>query len=164
VNNNVELSCGIFNRLRGDKWFDDELIMAIMDISDKPFFVRHRQSVPLDEVGRTRKIQPYERPLATWARKIAEFRQQARDKFGDSIRLVYFCPLNHRNDHFTLLEINEREEVIRHYDSMADRSTIHDTSKSTKVRKLVQVRTEEQDCCTADVTIGGIWRSGICVQ
>ena len=140
INSSLDLPPSIFQRLRGETWLDNWLITAAMDISDKPFFVRHGMSIPLDNVGRTRKITPFERPLAAWGRKITEFRERARNEFGDSIQLVYFCPLNHRNNHFTLLEINEREEVIRHYNSMAEQSTINGTSELTRVGRLVQVR------------------------
>ncbi|KAH2582040.1 hypothetical protein KXV63_007062, partial [Aspergillus fumigatus] len=51
-------------------------------------------------------------PLAEWAKKIAKDQQSVQEK------LVYFRPINYRN-HFTLLEINTREGVIRHYDSLA---------------------------------------------
>jgi hypothetical protein len=52
------------------------------------------------------------------------------------ISLVYFCPLNH-NKHFTLLEINEREKAIRHYDSMADPAVIKG-EKTTRISTLVE--------------------------
>lgn len=54
--------------------------------------------------------------------------------------MVHFRPLNHNDNHFTLLEINEREEKIRHYDSMADKDVIEGTAKLTRVGRLVQVR------------------------
>lgn len=85
-------------------------------------------------------MKPVKRPLAGWGRKISEFRKNARETFGDSMRLVSFCPLNHGGAHFTLLEINEREEVIRHYDSMVDKGVIDGTTKLTRVQKLVKVR------------------------
>jgi hypothetical protein len=37
---------------------------------------------------------------------------------------VYFGPLNSNNNHFTLLEINEREQKIYHYDSMASQGIV----------------------------------------
>lgn len=140
INNGVELDCNIFRRLRGEEWFDAWTIVAAMQISDKPFFVHHGYSVPLDELGRNGRIKPAKRPLAGWAQKITEYRQNARETYRDSVRLVYFCPLNHYNTHFTLLEINEREEMIRHYDSKAEQSVIDGTMKLTRVQKLVKVR------------------------
>jgi hypothetical protein len=65
-------------------------------------------------------------PLAEWAKKIAEDQQRAQEK------LVHFRPINYRN-HFTLLEINAREGVIRHYDSLADRGV-----KETEISRLVK--------------------------
>ncbi|KAK5042846.1 hypothetical protein LTR84_012801 [Exophiala bonariae] len=138
INNGVELDSNIFRRLREEDWFDAWTIVAAMQISDKPFFVHHGYSVPLDELGRNERMKPVKRPLAGWAQKIIDFRKKAYEIYGDSTRLVYFCPLNHGNRHFTLLEINEREEVIRHYDSHADQSVIHGTMKLTRVQKLVK--------------------------
>ena len=85
-------------------------------------------------------MKPLNKPLAGWAREIRAFRNEAKAILGDAIRLVYFRPLNHNNDHFTLLEINEREERIRHYDSKAEKGVIDGTMKSTRVGRLVQVR------------------------
>jgi len=136
----VELDCNILRRLLDEEWFDAWTIVAAMQISDKPFFVHHGYSVPLDELGRNSRMKPVKRPLAGWGRKISEFRKNARETFGDSMRLVSFCPLNHGGAHFTLLEINEREEVIRHYDSMVDKGVIDGTTKLTRVQKLVKVR------------------------
>lgn len=64
--------------------------MTVMDISDKSFFIRHGKSVPLDDIGGIRSIKSYERSLASWSRKITEFRQRTRDDFEDLIRLIYF--------------------------------------------------------------------------
>lgn len=50
----------------------------------------------------------------------------------DVTRLVYFCPLNHKTTQFSLLEINEREEVICHYNSMADQGIINHILKPTR--------------------------------
>lgn len=140
INNGVELDCNIFRRLRDEEWFDAWTIVAAMQITDKPFFVHHGYSVPLEELGRNGRMKPVKRPLSGWARKIVEFRKNARETFGNSMRLVYFCPLNHGDTHFTLLEINEREEVIRHYDSMADKGVIDGTMRLTRVQRLVKVR------------------------
>jgi len=138
--NDAPISCDTFHRLRHGEWLNDDTIMAAMDISDKPVFVRHGYSVPLDEVGKTRTTKPVDRPLAAWDRRITRLREQARDKFGDTMRLVYFCPLNHNSNHFTLLEVNDQEKVIRHYDSMADQATIDSRVKLTRVGRLIQVR------------------------
>ena len=53
--------------------------------------------------------------------------------------MVYFCPLNHKNNHFTLLEINDRDEVIRYYDSMSTQNAIDGSRRTTRVGALIQV-------------------------
>lgn len=75
INNKTELLYNDFNRLRSNDWLNNWLIIAVIDILDKPFFVRYGMSVPLDEVRRTRNIKLYERPLARWAKDIDEFRK-----------------------------------------------------------------------------------------
>ncbi len=57
--------------------------------------------------------------------------------YGDRIRLVYLCPLNHKNNYFTLLEVNDRERKIRYYDSRVSKDVIDGTVKLTGVGKLV---------------------------
>jgi hypothetical protein len=165
INDGVELPCNIFNKLRQGQWFDAWTIMAAMQISDKPSFVRYGYSVPLDEPGRNGRMKPVQRPLTGWSQKIAEFRRQAGEMSEDATRLVYFCPLNHENSHFSLLEINEREGVIRHYDSMAAQGTINHTSKPTRVERLVQVRfpLNNNDKDVSNVKIERVWTSKICV-
>jgi hypothetical protein len=130
-----------------------------MQISDTPFFVTYDYSIHLDEPGRNNRMKPVKRPLAGWIRKTTDLRDKAKDTFGDAVRLVHFRPLNHNNNHFTLLEINEREEKIRHYNSMADKGVIEGTAKLTRVGRLVQVRYSfgTGDGDTADAIIGGVW-------
>lgn len=132
VNGSMELSCDIFERFRQHQWLDSWTIIAAMEISDKPEFVRYDLSIPLDENRNTGQMKPITRPLAGWTKKIANHRRLAKGTSG----LVYFCPINHRNSHFTLLEINEREQTIRHYDSKADPETILGDRK-TRISKLV---------------------------
>jgi hypothetical protein len=98
--------------------------MALMQISDRPAFVKYGPSIPLDETRSDGQIRPIKRPLAGCVKKIAEHRREAKEAFGKACPLVYFCPINHGNKHFTLLEINERKRVICHYDPMADPDTI----------------------------------------
>jgi hypothetical protein len=127
VDGGVELPCNIFNMLRQDKWVDAWLLMAGMQMSDKPSFVRYGYSVALDQTERfgrndTRRVSP---PLAGWRKKIEQFRSQGRTQHGQGICFVYFCPLNTNNNHFALLEINEQEKKIYHYDSMASEDIIN---------------------------------------
>jgi hypothetical protein len=136
-----ELPCNIFNMLRRDNWFDAWLLLAGMKMSDKPSFVRYGYSVPLDQFERfgrsgTRRVS---RPLAGWRQTIERFSSEAQIQQGQVIRLVYFCPLNSNNNHFTLLEINERERKIYHYDSMASKGVIDGTVELSRVGKMVLV-------------------------
>jgi Ulp1 protease family, C-terminal catalytic domain len=138
VDGGVELPCNIFNMLRHGEWFDAWLLMAGMQMSDKPSFVKYGYSVPLDQMERfgrngTRRAS---RPLAGWKKTIEKFRSQGRTQHGQG---VYFCPLNTNNNHFALLEINEREEKIYHYDSMASEDIINGKVEISRVGKLVQV-------------------------
>ncbi len=144
---NVTVDCGVgifcntFNTLRQGKWLDNWMIMAGIQMSDKPFFVRYGQNVPLDEFesfGRsgTRRVS---RPLARWRKTMESFSSQAQIQHGPGTLLVYFCPLNRNTNHFTLLEINEQERRIYHYDSMADKGVIDGKVKQTRVGKIVQV-------------------------
>ena len=57
-----------------------------------------------------------------------------------------FCPLNINGNHFTLLEINERESVIYHYDSKADQGIIDGRAKQTRVGNIIEVRMGLCDC------------------
>jgi hypothetical protein len=137
VNGSMELECTILQHLRPGVQLDAWTILAAMQISDRPAFVRHDKSIPLDEIiaiEPVKRIRPFKRPLAAWAKKISKYRRQAKETFGEVIPLVFFCPINHTDSHYTILEINERERVIRHYDSLADRGAVG----QTRISRLVQ--------------------------
>ncbi|KAF4230400.1 hypothetical protein CNMCM6457_005976 [Aspergillus fumigatiaffinis] len=135
VNGSMELPCDCFQRFRGDELLNNYAILGAMQISDRPAFVRHFPSVPLDDVT-LRSGTIMRNPLSGLTRKIEGCRRDAEQNFGTLVSLVYFCPLNH-NRHFTLLEINEREKAIRHYDSMADPAVIKG-EKTTRISTLVE--------------------------
>lgn len=137
IDGGIELPCDMLNRLRQGEWFDGWLLMAGMAMSDRPSFVRYGYSVPLEQFES--KMRRVARPLAGWRKKIEAFRTEAQGRQGGEIRLIYFCPLNCNGNHFTLLEINEQEEKIYHYDSMASKSVIDGTERLSRVGKLVQV-------------------------
>lgn len=139
IRGGTEFDCAMFSRLRHGEWFDSELLWAGMKMSDKPSFVRYDYSVPLDEYfGKRGMMRRIPRPLAGWRKRVESWRE-AKKKHGTAVPLTYFCPLNHNCSHFTLLEINEQDERIYHYDSKADKGVIDGTTKSTRVRELVQV-------------------------
>jgi hypothetical protein len=118
VNGSTELFCDIFEQLRPGRWMSDEIIMAVMQIVDKPAFVRHGLSIPLDEIAGDGQLRAVKRPLANWARQMANYRRGTKEAGS----LVYFCPVNHENNHYSLLEINEPERKIRHFDSLVERA------------------------------------------
>ena len=62
--NNIPVTCDTFDKLRYGEWLNDEMINLAINILDKPDFVKHGYSVPLDKVGKTRTITPIvtERP------------------------------------------------------------------------------------------------------
>jgi hypothetical protein len=73
VDGGVDIFCNTFDMLRQGKWLDNWMIMAGMQMSDKPFFVRYGYSVPLDQFERfgrsgTRHVF---RPLAGWEKAIS---------------------------------------------------------------------------------------------
>lgn len=115
INDGIEIPCGIFDRLRPGRWLDSWTIHALMQISDKPGFVKYDLSIPLHKSD---DLQPIKHPLRAWAAKMGKCQEKARKPSGDRVPLVFFCPINHKGHHFSLLEVNEREKVIRHYDSM----------------------------------------------
>ncbi|RAL06642.1 uncharacterized protein BO97DRAFT_309607, partial [Aspergillus homomorphus CBS 101889] len=131
VSGSVELSCDVFQRFHPGKWLDAWAILAAMHISDKPANVTYNMSIPLD-ANKNNQIQQIEKPLSRWAKTIEKHKQT----LGPA-PLVHFCPINHRNNHFTLLELNEKEKIIRHYDSMANPDPVKGI-KETRLSKLVQ--------------------------
>ena len=112
-----------------------------MKLSDKPSSVRYGYSVPLDSFKSVQhdKKQRVSRPLAGWREKVESFQSEASNQLGERICLVCLVLLNLNNNHFTLLEINEIEEKIYHYDSMASENIINDTGELSRVDKIVQV-------------------------
>jgi hypothetical protein len=137
---------------------DNWMVMAGIQMSDKPFFINYGQSVPLDErFGRSR-MRNIPKPLVRWRRTIERLEHHRQNI------LVHICPLNANGNHYTLLEINEREGVIYHYDSMAYQEVINGSQhKQTRVGKAVQVRISFYDCDpdVTNVILGGVWPSQI---
>ncbi|KAE8408980.1 hypothetical protein BDV37DRAFT_237773 [Aspergillus pseudonomiae] len=106
VNGSMELECTILQHFHPGVRLDAWTILAAMQISDRPAFVRHDKNIPLDEIiaiEPVKRIRPFKRPLAAWAKKISKYRRQAKETFGDVIPLVFFCPINHTDSHYTLL-------------------------------------------------------------
>ena len=137
VNGAVELSCGVFNRLRSREWLNCWDIAAALEMIDRPVFVRLGLSVPLHRKDTNGEVTPVSNPLRHWRNKIDDYRCEGKNDFEG--QQVYICPLNVNVDHFTLLEINEQTKVVYHYDSMASHAIIRRKAKSTPVRRVVEV-------------------------
>ncbi|TVY15624.1 hypothetical protein LARI1_G009016 [Lachnellula arida] len=136
VNGTVELSCGIFDRLCSRGWLNCWDIAAVLEMTDRPVFMRLGHSVPLHKNDEYGGVTPNSNPLRRWRRKIDEYRCEGKNDL--KAPQVYTCPLNINADHFTLLEINEQTKMIYHYNSMASSGIIHRKIKSTPVRRVVE--------------------------
>jgi len=103
VNGAVELSCGVFDRLRSKEWLNCWDIAAALEMTNRPVFVRLGLSVPLQKKEVNGEATPLSNPLHRWRKKIDDYRCEGKnDPNGPQ---VYICPLNVNADHFTLLEI-----------------------------------------------------------
>lgn len=102
-------------KLKGSTWLNDELLVACLNLSGKLPFVRVGRCIPIHQDLRPNI--PMERPFQIASQNIKTWRKEA----GQS-ELVYFFPLNQNCNHFTLLEINEREGYIYHYNSIQGNS------------------------------------------
>ena len=94
-------------------------------------------SVPLHKKDANGEATPISNPLCRWRKQIDDYKCEGKsDPDGPQ---VYICPLNINANHFTLLEINEQTKMIYYYDSMASHGIIHRKTKSTPVRRMVEV-------------------------
>ena len=139
IHNAVKSPGDLFHRLRPGQWLDSWVLRVAMHISDRPPFVHFHESIPVDHIGRHGQIRPIKKPFQAWVKNIAQLRREAETRPEGCTPLTFYSPINHTNSHFTLLEINDGEKVIRHYDSMAAPTTIDGTEK-TRIAALVEVR------------------------
>jgi len=123
----IDFPCYMLEQLYNDEWIGTNLIHACLTMSDKMSVIRFGQCISLDIVD-TVKSRPHRRPFQQWAKKVSEWKESS------TVPLVYFCPLIHNGIHFSLLEINELDKKIHHYDSMAPAHVIAgDADKPTRV-------------------------------
>jgi hypothetical protein len=137
VNGGVELSCRLFDRLRSREWLDCWDIAAALEMTDRPVFVRLSLSVPLHKDDANSEVTRLLNPLRRWRKQIDNYRCESKNDLEGP--QVYICPLNVNANHFTLLKIDEQTKMIYHYDSMASHGIIHRKTKSTIVRRVVEV-------------------------
>lgn len=135
VRDKIEVPLTSFDNLRPGRWLDMWLIAAAIELTDKPSWVRCGLSVPLHQLKEGECV-PIEKPFGLWRKKI----DRSRTEHMDEEKQVYLCPLNINNNHFTLLEINERTEKIYHYDSIAGMDVRLGKEETTPVQQLVEVR------------------------
>jgi hypothetical protein len=74
------------------------------------------------------------KPFEAWAKEMVELYR----KIEATAPLIFYIPVHYTDSYFTLLEINYGEKVIRHYDSLAEPTTINGTKK-TRLATLVEV-------------------------
>ena len=98
--------------LSATRWLNDEVILACLHLADKLPFVRVGFSIPIHQQTRAHSAIP--RPFERAVKQMAAWHCQMEEQSP----LVCFFPLFQYQNHFSLLEINEREGVIYHYDSM----------------------------------------------
>jgi hypothetical protein len=139
VDGRAEVSYTSLQKLRQGEWWDNWILMAGIQMSDKPFFVTYGQCIPLGQPeasGRgNKKVKQVYTPFARWRETI-----ESNPLHGLGL-LVHLLPLNLENRHFTLLEVNEKQRRICHYDSNAPPQLISGSGRAigTRVRKLVFV-------------------------
>lgn len=102
-------------RLKGHTWLNDKLLVACLHLSEKLPFVRIGWTVTIHQDIRPNT--PMKQQFERASQKIQAWKKEANSP------LVYFFPLYQHGNHFTLLEINEKEGYVYHYDSMSGDST-----------------------------------------
>ncbi|KAG6368737.1 hypothetical protein INS49_002951 [Diaporthe citri] len=120
-----------FNRLGTGEWFDIWLLEAALEIQDRPACVKLLPCVSTHELV-DGKVKPIKAPFRRLRSEIQSLSQWPQDGF------IFLCPLCVNANHFTLLEINEREGMIYHYDSLSNRSGRSGLSRGDPVRNAVQ--------------------------
>ncbi|KAI1636903.1 hypothetical protein F4809DRAFT_640983 [Biscogniauxia mediterranea] len=102
----------VVSLIDGENWFNDDLILLCLHLADKPPWVRVGFSIPIHRQNCPTKMMA--RPFERAAKEI----QRSRDAGTKGGRLVHFSPLLQHEDHFSLLEVNERDNYIYHYDPL----------------------------------------------
>ncbi|POR39531.1 Uncharacterized protein TPAR_09101 [Tolypocladium paradoxum] len=101
-------------RLHSTQWFNDQLVLLCLHLAQKRPYVRVGFSVPLHRDTGPSTVQ--HRPFEMVARKIKEW----NDAEVEEACLACFFPVLIHGNHFTLLEINQRDDSIYHYGSLGD--------------------------------------------
>ncbi|KAI1288770.1 hypothetical protein F5Y03DRAFT_79342 [Xylaria venustula] len=99
------------SRLGGTEWFNDDLIIFCLHLADRLSYVRVGFCVPLHKQAKpqAKVVRPFERT----SQVIKEWNAAEPHE-----NLVCFFPLCHHGTHFSLLEVNQRDKTMYHYDSI----------------------------------------------
>lgn len=108
------------NRLETGCWFDIWLLEAALEIQDRAVWVKLGPCISTHEMVHG-KIKPVEAPFRRLRSEIESLRDNDSSQRPQG-GFVFLRPLCINSNHFTLLEVNEREGMIYHYDSLANRS------------------------------------------
>jgi hypothetical protein len=161
IDHSLKLPADIFHALRPGQWLDAWVIRVAMHIADRPAFVHFRESIPVNNIRRHGQIRSIQKPFEAWVEEIAELRSKAEVGPEGHPPLTFYSPIHHSNSHFTLLEIDDGEKVIRHYDSLAEPTTIHGTKK-TRTATLVEVNSHSSTSgAFFNRVVGWVWPSRI---
>ncbi|KAH9889191.1 hypothetical protein F4778DRAFT_785745 [Xylariomycetidae sp. FL2044] len=106
---NVDLPAASFERLRPGQWLSNYIILAALELADKPSYV---MVLPIHLSDDSDKVQD---SFPAWRSEVNKYKQAWPNKW------IFLCPVS-LNGHFTLLEINSQLRKIYHYDSMAPRN------------------------------------------
>lgn len=98
-------------RLRSPKRLNDELILLCLHLSQKHRYVRVGFSVPLHQQANGANLMA--KPFEKAAGQIDQWR-------ATEPNMVCFSPLNQRNNHFSLLEVDCKRDTIHYYDSFEE--------------------------------------------
>ncbi|KAF4948049.1 hypothetical protein FSARC_13842 [Fusarium sarcochroum] len=102
-----EFDIGSLRSITGDEWLNDQVILACLHLCDKHSFIRVGFCIP---VHRQTKSGIVPRPFEMAKKQLESWHKSNEE-------LVGLFPLLLHNNHFSLLEINEREKCAFHYDS-----------------------------------------------
>jgi hypothetical protein len=90
--------------LNGRQWINQDIILACLHLADRLPFIR----VGCFHIALSDQLKD---PLQMTRKKVRQWRRQIEKENY----LVSLFPLNHDGGHWSLLEINDREHLITHY-------------------------------------------------
>lgn len=96
-------------RLEEGTWLDSDIILACLHLSKRKPHIRVGFSIPTHTQTRSGMVR---RPFQRAAQAIEDWHSESSEKALTCIFVLF-----QRNDHFSLLEINEVDNCIYHYDS-----------------------------------------------